>query len=175
MVNQFDKRKKMTKFTGKVVMTLEVQEVADAHGHEEEPMKVSLEHHEQPRRKSINNYTVFSMSTTSKIKKKEIEKNTTGSNLSIRILDEIDSKTGNNAQHLVNECGLVVKTRDPLDDKFRIKEGGYYLKMQTFVINTMQCSYRLCKALLYNYYKSDRYGKTNEECITNPLPDLPQD
>lgn len=38
-----------------------------------------------------------------------------GSKLTIEIPDEIDRAIGENARHLVNECGRVVRTRAPLN------------------------------------------------------------
>ncbi|XP_021767554.1 uncharacterized protein LOC110731946 isoform X3 [Chenopodium quinoa] len=38
-----------------------------------------------------------------------------GSKLSVYIPDEIDRAIGENARHLVNECGRVVRTKAPLD------------------------------------------------------------
>lgn len=40
-----------------------------------------------------------------------------GSKLTVFIPEEIDRAIGENARHLVNECGRVVRTRAPLDVK----------------------------------------------------------
>lgn len=40
-----------------------------------------------------------------------------GSKLKIHIPDEIDRAIGENARHLVNECGRIVRTRAPLNVK----------------------------------------------------------
>ena len=40
-----------------------------------------------------------------------------GSKLKITIPDEIDRAIGENARHLVNECGRVVRTKAPLNVK----------------------------------------------------------
>ncbi|XP_021774161.1 uncharacterized protein LOC110738103 [Chenopodium quinoa] len=105
------------------------------------------------------------------------------SKLKVFIPDDIDRAIGENARHLVNECGRVVRTRAPLNvknwkeafakagdamwreiqDKFEIKEGSSYIKMQAFSIDSMQRLYRLYKTRLYYYYKSKACGQTEEE------------
>ncbi|KAJ8429041.1 hypothetical protein Cgig2_034070 [Carnegiea gigantea] len=100
-----------------------------------------------------------------------------------------------NARHLVNECCRVVRTGAPLNvknwqeafardgdgmwkemqDKFEIEEGGFNLKMQAFVIDTMQRLYRIWETHLHYYYQSPKCGKTDEERMRNPPADLPQD
>ncbi|KAL2923200.1 Kinesin-like protein KIN-14I [Bienertia sinuspersici] len=91
--------------------------------------------------------------------------------------------------------GEAVRTRDPLnvknwkeaftisgdatwkdiEGKLEIKEGGSYMKLQSFVVDTMQRLYRLWKARLHYYYKSLGSELTNEERLKYPPPDLPQD
>ncbi|KAK7266608.1 hypothetical protein RIF29_19257 [Crotalaria pallida] len=115
-----------------------------------------------------------------------------GSKLNIVIPQDIDRAIGENARHLVNECGRVVRTKAPLnvrnrqeafstaddimwkeiEEKFTIVEGGSYEKMYAFVVDTMQCLYRIWKTRLHYYYKS---MNSNEEWLKNPPPDLPQD
>ncbi|KAJ8422120.1 hypothetical protein Cgig2_006428 [Carnegiea gigantea] len=112
------------------------------------------------------------------------------SKLSICTLDKIDRAIGGTAPHLENKCDRVVRTRVPLDEaftraddgmwkeiqvKFEIEEGGCYLKMQAFVIDMMQHLYRKWKTHLHYYYKTPKYGKTDEEHIRNPPADLSQD
>ncbi|KAL2903481.1 Reticulocyte-binding protein 2-like protein a [Bienertia sinuspersici] len=110
------------------------------------------------------------------------------SKLKVYIPDDIDRAIGDNARHFVNECGRVVRTRAPLnvknwkeaftisgdamwkeiEGKFEIKEGGSYMKLQAFAVDTMQRLYRLWKARLHFYYKSldqwqycvERFGST---------------
>ncbi|KAL2924035.1 Two-pore potassium channel 3 [Bienertia sinuspersici] len=115
--------------------------------------------------------------------------------LKVYIPDDIDRAIGDNARHFVNECGRVVRTRTPLnvknwkeaftisgdvmwkeiEGKFEIKEGGSYMKLQAFAVDTMQRLYRLWKARLHFYYKSLGTELTNEERLKYPPPDLPQD
>ncbi|KAL2896299.1 Reticulocyte-binding protein 2-like protein a [Bienertia sinuspersici] len=117
------------------------------------------------------------------------------SKLKVYIPDDIDRAIGDNARHFVNECGRVVRTRAPLnvknwkeaftisgdamwkeiEGKFEIKEGGSYMKLQAFAVDTMQRLYRLWKARLHFYYKSLGTELTNEERLKYPPPDLPQD
>ncbi|KAL2899136.1 Glutamate receptor ionotropic NMDA 2D [Bienertia sinuspersici] len=104
-----------------------------------------------------------------------------GSKLTIEIPDEIDRAIGENARHLLNECGRIVRTRAPLNvknwqeafsvagdsmwketqDKFQIVESSCSLKMYEFVVDTMQRLY------------SPKCGKTDQERENNPPPDLP--
>ncbi|KAL2896518.1 Reticulocyte-binding protein 2-like protein a, partial [Bienertia sinuspersici] len=108
------------------------------------------------------------------------------SKLKVYIPDDIDRAIGDNARHFVNECGRVVRTRAPLNvknwkeaftiaGKFEIKEGGSYMKLQAFAVDTMQRLYRLWKARLHYYYKGLGSELTNEERLKYPPPDLPQD
>ncbi len=62
-----------------------------------------------------------------------------------------------------------------LQDKFQIIESSRHLKLYGFVVETMQRLYRLWKTRLHYYYKSAKCGKTYEERLKNPPPDLPQD
>ncbi|KNA02835.1 hypothetical protein SOVF_214900, partial [Spinacia oleracea] len=116
-----------------------------------------------------------------------------GSKLTIEIPDEIDRAIGENARHLVNECGRIVRTKAPLhvkswkeafsiagesmwkeiQDKFQIVDSSQELKMYAFVVDTMQRLYRLWKCRLHYYYKSPKCGKTDDERLKNPPPDLP--
>lgn len=208
--SQACKRKRITKFVGRIAMTLGAQEAADR-CEEEEP---NPRHDEPPRRQSVNasaNSTVVghfeNTEATSKIKKRGERgkyksyvvdmkiKGKQSSKLSIQIPDEIDRAIGENARHLVNECGRVVRTRAPLDvknwqeafaragdrmwkeilDKFEIEAGSCSLKMQAFAVDTMQRLYRLWKTRLHYYYKIAKgAGKTDEELIKFPPADLPQ-
>ncbi|KAL2906684.1 Reticulocyte-binding protein 2-like protein a [Bienertia sinuspersici] len=117
------------------------------------------------------------------------------SKLKVYIPNDIDRAIGDNARHFVNECGRVVRTRAPLnvknwkealtiygdamwkeiEGKFEIKEGGSYMKLQAFVVDTMQRLFRLWKARLHYYYKSLGSELTKEERLKYPPPDLPQD
>ncbi|XP_021750931.1 uncharacterized protein LOC110716606 isoform X2 [Chenopodium quinoa] len=61
-----------------------------------------------------------------------------------------------------------------IEEKFQVKEGSSYIKMQAFAIETMQRLYRLWKSRLHNYYKNGGCGQNDEERLKNPPPDLPQ-
>ncbi|XP_057252187.1 uncharacterized protein LOC104905114 [Beta vulgaris subsp. vulgaris] len=115
------------------------------------------------------------------------------SKLKIYIPDDIDRAIGENARHLVNECGRVVRTKAPLNvntwkeafakagdsmwreiqNKLEIKVGSSYMKMQAFSIDTMQRLYRLWKSRLHYYYKI--CGQDDKERLDNPPPDLPKE
>ncbi|KAJ8435899.1 hypothetical protein Cgig2_010256 [Carnegiea gigantea] len=179
MTNPTGKRKRMNKFAGTLTTTLEAQEAANPCEVEVDPVNVNFDQEGQAymalqtllltEMLEIMKTYVFS-TATSKIKKKgergkyksyvvDMKIKGKQSNLSICIPDEIDRTIGDNARHLVNECGRVVRTRAPLDVKnwheafarpmmgykFEIEEGGCYMKMQAFVIDTMQRLYRIWK------------------------------
>ncbi|KAL2896873.1 Synergin gamma [Bienertia sinuspersici] len=104
-----------------------------------------------------------------KIKRKE-------SKLTIEIPDEINQAFGENARHLVNECGRIVRTRASLNVKnwqetFSIVGDSMWNEIQ--VVDTMQRLYRLWKLRLHYYYKSPKCGKTDQGHENNPPPDLP--
>ncbi|KAL2904219.1 Rac guanine nucleotide exchange factor JJ, partial [Bienertia sinuspersici] len=53
-------------------------------------------------------------------------------------------------------------------DKFEIKKGRSYIKLQAFAIHAMQHLYRLWKTRLHYYYKSPSCGATDEVRLTKP-------
>ncbi|KAL2900628.1 Reticulocyte-binding protein 2-like protein a [Bienertia sinuspersici] len=180
---QLGKRKRMTKLSGRINMALEATQAMDPPVRREK---------EIPRNQGPRN-----QGSGHSIANGENGHNGEGrqSKLKVYIPDDIDRAIGDNARHFVNECGRVVRTRAPLnvknwkeaftisgdamwkeiEGKFEIKEGGSYMKLQAFAVDTMQRLYRLWKARLHFYYKSLGTELTNEERLKYPPPDLPQD
>ncbi|KAJ8420934.1 hypothetical protein Cgig2_033653 [Carnegiea gigantea] len=152
MTNQTGKRKRMSKCTVRLMLTLEAQKPANPCEVEVDPMNVNFERDRQPRRASIHGFANA----------------------------DIDGNVGNNeakAYMFAIATSKIKKKGERGKYKrinLRLKKGGCYLKMQAFVINTKQRLYRRWKTRLHYYYKSPKCGKTDEECIRNPPLDLPK-
>ncbi|KAL2902659.1 Transport and Golgi organization protein 1 [Bienertia sinuspersici] len=185
----------MTKLSGRINMALEATQVMDPPIRREEEIPRNQGPRNQGSGHSIaNGDNGHNGEATSKAKQRE-EKGKATSKLKVYVPDDIDRAIGDNARHFVNECGRVVRTRAPLnvknwkeaftiagdaiwkeiEGKFEIKEGGSYMKLQAFAMDTMQRLYRLWKARLHYYYKSLGSELTKEERLKYPPPDLPQD
>ncbi|KAJ8421587.1 hypothetical protein Cgig2_017485 [Carnegiea gigantea] len=190
MTNQTGKKKRMNNFTGRLSTTLEAQEAANPCDVKVDPINVNFEHVRSPRRGGIHGsansaigQNVGNNEATSKIKKKRergkykscvVDMKIKGkqSKLSISIPDEIDRAISDNARHLVNECGRVVRTRAPLDVK-NWQEA--FARAGDGVWKEIQRLYRIWKTRLHYYYKSPKCGKIDEGRMRNPPADLPQD
>ncbi|KAK7272879.1 hypothetical protein RIF29_13919 [Crotalaria pallida] len=113
------------------------------------------------------------------------------SKLNITIPPEIDRAIGENARHgeRVWSCSENESTIEcdswkqacslagdimwkEIKEKFTVAEDTCRMKMQGFVVDTMQRLYRLWKSRLHQYYKS---MTSDEERLRNPPLDLPQD
>ncbi|KAJ8446105.1 hypothetical protein Cgig2_025664 [Carnegiea gigantea] len=178
MTNQTGKRKRMSKFTGMLTMSLDAQEAVNPFEVEVDPMNVNFEHDRPPRRASVNSSAnsaidgnVGNNEATSKIKKKgergkyksyivDMKIKGKQSKLSICIPDETDRAIGDNARHLGQGLHLMSKIGRKLSQR-----------------PVMVCGrkYRIWKTHLYYYYKSPSCGNIHEECMRNPPTDLPQD
>ncbi|KAL2922790.1 Reticulocyte-binding protein 2-like protein a [Bienertia sinuspersici] len=166
----------MTKLSGRINMALEATQAMDPPIRREE----EILRNQGPRNQGSGH---------------SIANGDNGHNGEVYIPDDIDRAIGDNARYFVNECGRVVRTRAPLnvknwkeaftvagdamwkeiEGKFEIKEGGSYMKLQAFAVDTMQRIYRLWKARLHYYYKGLGSELTNKERLKYPPPDLPQD
>ncbi|KAL2894696.1 Reticulocyte-binding protein 2-like protein a [Bienertia sinuspersici] len=181
----------MTKLSGRINMALEATQAMDPPIRREEEILRNQGPRNQGSGHSIaNGDNGHNGEATSKAKQRGER-----GKYKIYIPDDIDRAIGDNARHFVNECGRVMRTRAPLnvknlkeaftvagdamwkeiEGKFEIKEGGSYMKLQAFAVDTMQRLYRLWKARLHYYYKGLGSELTNEERLMYPPPDLPQD
>ncbi|KAL2941242.1 NACHT LRR and PYD domains-containing protein 5 [Bienertia sinuspersici] len=202
---QLGKRKRMTKLSGRINMALEATQAMDPPVRREKEIPRNQGPRNQGSGHSIANgenghngeAKQSKGGERGKYKSYIVDMKLKGrqSKLKVYIPDDIDRAIRDNARHFVNECGRVVRTRAPLnvknwkeaftisgdamwkeiEGKFEIKEGGSYMKLQAFAVDTMQRLYRLWKARLHFYYKSLGTELTNEERLKYPPPDLPQD
>ncbi|KAJ8420580.1 hypothetical protein Cgig2_010961 [Carnegiea gigantea] len=97
MTNQTGKKNRMNNFTGRLSTTLEAQEAANPCDVKVDPINVNFEHVRPPRRGGIHG--------------------SANSTIDGNVGNNEDRAIGDNARHLVNECGRIVRTRAPLDVK----------------------------------------------------------
>lgn len=84
----------------------------------------------------------------------------------VDIPDEIDRAIGENARHLVNECGCVVRTKAPLNVKnwqeaLSVAGDSMWKEIQVYLFKT---SSTICELLLSSSYTYTQFDEVFHLC-----------